>query len=96
MKNCSTSLVIACMHDKSLQLCPTPIRLPCPWDSPGKNTAVGCHSLLQRIFPTQGLNLGLLHCKQIIYHVNHQGTRGIGSTPRLVKTPYSFLNPSLM
>ena len=33
----------------------------------GKNTGVGCHSLLQGIFPTQGLNLGLLRCKQILY-----------------------------
>ena len=33
----------------------------CPWDSPGKNTGVGCCALLQRIFPTQGLNLCLLH-----------------------------------
>ena len=32
----------------------------CPWDSPGKNTGEGCHSLLQGIFPTQGSNLGLL------------------------------------
>ena len=32
-----------------------------PWDSPGKNNGVGCHSLLQGIFPTQGLNQGLLH-----------------------------------
>ena len=32
----------------------------CPWDSPGKNTGVGCHALLQGIFPTQGLNLHLL------------------------------------
>ena len=34
-------------------------------DSPGKNTRVGCHALLQHIFPTQGLNLGLSHCWQI-------------------------------
>ena len=33
------------------------------WDSPGKNTGVGSHTLLQGIFPTQGLNLGLLHCR---------------------------------
>ena len=39
-----------------------PTRLLCPWDSPGKNTAVGCHCLLQGIFPTQGLNRNLLHC----------------------------------
>ena len=38
---------------------------PLPWDFPGKNTGVGCHFLLQGIFPTQGLNLGLLHWKWI-------------------------------
>ena len=42
-------------------------RLLCPWDSPGKNTGVGCHALLQGVFPTQGLNLHLLHCRQILY-----------------------------
>ena len=36
---------------------------PCPWDSPGKNTRVGSHSLLQGIFPTQGSNPGLLRCR---------------------------------
>ena len=46
----------------------------CPWDSPGKNTGVRCHSLLQGIFPTQRLNLGLLHCTQIPYHLRHQGS----------------------
>ena len=48
-------------------------RLLCPWDFPGKNTGVGCHSLLQGIFPTQGSNLGLLHCRQILYSPSHQG-----------------------
>ena len=37
------------------------------------NTGVGCHFLLQGIFPTQGLNQGLLHCRQILYHLSHQG-----------------------
>ena len=37
-----------------------PTRLLCPWDSPGKNTAVGCHFFLRGIFPTQGSNLCLL------------------------------------
>ena len=36
----------------------SPLRRLCPWNSPGKNTGVGCHSLLQGIFPTQGLNPG--------------------------------------
>ena len=39
-----------------------PARLLCPWDFPGKNIGAGCHFLLQGIFPTQGLNPGLLHC----------------------------------
>ena len=38
-----------------------PTRLLCPWNSPGKNTGVGCSALLQGIFPTQGSNQGLLH-----------------------------------
>ena len=42
----------------------------CPWDSPGKNIGVGCHFLLQGIFPTQESNLGLLHCRQILYQLS--------------------------
>ena len=48
-----------------------PTMLLCPWDFPGKNTGVGCHPLLQGIFPTQESNpslLCLLHCRQILYH----------------------------
>ena len=41
-------------------------------DSPGKNTGVGHHALLQGIFQTQGLNLGLLHCRQILHHLSRQ------------------------
>ena len=43
-----------------------------PWNSPGQNTGVGSHSLLQGIFPTQGLNPGLPHCRQILYQLGHQ------------------------
>ena len=52
-------------------------RLLCPRDSPGKNTGVGCYFLLQGIFPTQESNLSLLsllHCTQILYPLNHQGS----------------------
>ena len=45
-----------------------------PWDFPGKNTGVGCHFLLQEIFPTQELNPGLPHCRQTLYRLSHQGT----------------------
>ena len=61
-------------HFSHVQLCATQgtvARLLCPWDSPGKNTGVGCHALLQGIFPTQGLNqhlLHLLHWWVVLYH----------------------------
>ena len=51
-----------------------PARLLSPWNSPDKNTGVGCHFLFQGIFPTRGLNSGLLHCRQILYHLSHQGS----------------------
>ena len=58
----------------SLQACELqPTRLLCPWDSLGKNTGVGNHIPLQGIFATQGLNLCLLHCRQILYLLSHQG-----------------------
>ena len=50
-----------------------PTKLLCPWNSPGKNTGVGCHALLWGIFPTQGSNPGLLHWRQFFYHVSQQG-----------------------
>ena len=46
---------------------PQPARLLCPWNSPGKNTGVGCHSLLQGICLTEGSNLCLPHSRQILY-----------------------------
>ena len=46
-------------------------RLLCPWDSPDRNTRVGSHFLLQGIFPTQGSNPHLLHCRGILYRLSH-------------------------
>ena len=46
-----------------------------PWNLPGQNTEVGSRSPLQGIFPTQGLNSGLPHCRQILYQQNHQGIK---------------------
>jgi len=51
-----------------------PARLLCPWDSPGKNTGVGCHFLLQGIFPTQGSNLCLLHWQPGSYSLSLLGS----------------------
>ena len=53
-----------------------------PWGFPGNNAGVGCHFPLQRIFPTQGSNPALLHCRQMLYHLSHQG---------LLKNPSNFI-----
>ena len=45
-----------------------------PWNSPGQNTGMGSLSLLQGIFPTQGLNPGLPHCRRILYQLSHKGS----------------------
>ena len=45
-----------------------------PCNSPGQNTEMGSCFLLQGIFPTQGLNSGLPHCRQILYQLSHQGS----------------------
>ena len=64
-----------------VQLFATPWTVACtrllwPWDFLGKSTGVGCHFFLQGIFQTQGLNPGLPHCRQTLYHLSHQGSPG--------------------
>ena len=76
-----------------------------PWDSPGKNTGVGSLSLLQGIFPTQGLNSGFPHCRQILYCLSHQGSPGVyryssklGMRSDLISCclcPFPFFSPIL-
>ena len=70
--------------------------MDCSWpgssvrgDFPGKNTGVDFHALLQGIFPTQGLNLGLLHCRWILYQLSHKGSQRI-----LEWVAYSFSSRS--
>ena len=46
-------------------------------DSPGKNTRVGCHTLLQGIFPTQESDPGIWHCRRILYSLSHQGSQRV-------------------
>ena len=60
-------------------------------DSPGKNTGVGCHTLLQGIFPTQGSNPCLLHCGQILHRLSHQGSMRI---LEWVAYPFSRIFPT--
>ena len=50
-----------------------PYGLYSPWNSPGQNTGVGSLSLLQGILPTQALNPGFPHCRQILYQLSHKG-----------------------
>ena len=54
-----------------------PARFLCPWDSPGKNTGVSYHFLLQGIFPTQGLNPSLLHWQGDSLLLSHQGSMAL-------------------
>ena len=55
-----------------------PTRLLCPCNSPGKNTGVGCHCLLQGLFPSQGQNTVLRQCRQTLYPLSHQDKHTIG------------------
>ena len=59
------------LNVKVTQSCPH--GLYSPWNSPGQNTGVGCHSLFQGIFPTQRSNPGFLHCRWILYQLSYQG-----------------------
>ena len=58
-------------------------------DSQGKNTGVGCYALFQGIFPTQGSNPGLPHCRQIPYQLSYQRSARI--SPYVSDSPYSTL-----
>ena len=85
-QNCQAILLFlwSILKVKVAQSCPT-LRDPMdciysPWNSPGQNTGVGSLSLLQGIFPNQGSNPGLPHCKQILYQLSHKGSlSGVGS-----------------
>ena len=68
-QSASCSVEPDCLQPHGLQ----PTRLFCPLDFPGKDTGVGCHFLIQGIFLTQGLNPGLLHCRQILYQLSYKG-----------------------
>ena len=100
---CECVCTVLCLVTQS---CPTlcePVDCSLPGcsvhsDSPGKNTGLGCHALLQGIFPTQGSNPGLPHCRWILYHLSHQGSPRIlewVAYTRLIKTiiDFFFLEP---
>ena len=83
---CSVALVVSSsLLPYGLQ----PTRPLCPWDSPGKSTGVGCHALLQGLFPTRGSNVHLLCHRQILHRLSHQGSPS-GNTHR---TPTALTGP---
>ena len=63
----ATPWIVACTK----LLCPWDFQGKSPWDFQGKSTGVGCHFLLQGIFPNQGSNPGLSHCRQTLYSLSH-------------------------
>ena len=70
--NCALLCLVAQLY---LTLCdPMDCSLLGSSDSPGQNNGVGCHALLQGIFPAQVLNPGLPHCRQILYCLSHEGS----------------------
>ena len=64
-----------------------------PWNSVGQNTGVGSLSLLQGIFPTQGLNPGFPHCRWILYQLSHKGSPGILEQP--IPSPGDLPDPGI-
>ena len=75
----STCCAVRCLVAQSCSTLCNPMDCSLPGssvhgDSPGKHTGVGCHALLQGIFPTQGSNPGLSHCRLILCCLSHQGS----------------------
>ena len=67
-----------------------------PWDSPGKNIGVGCHFLLQGIFPTQESNPGLRHCRQTLYQLSYEGSPKCEAQVSSVQSSHSVVSDSLV
>ena len=70
---CARSVTQSCLTDCDPMDCSPPVFL-CPWDFSSNHTGEGCHFLLQRIFPTQGSNLGLLHLQEGSFPLRHLGS----------------------
>ena len=72
-----TRTILECAERESHSVVPDSLQhhgLYGPWNSPGQNTGVGSLSLLQGIVPTLGSNLGLPHCRRILYQLSHKGS----------------------
>ena len=87
-KGCAVIISEVKFTQSCLTLC-DPHGLYSPWNSPGQNIGVGSLSLLQGIFPTQGSNPGLPHCRRILYQLSHKGSPTI-----LERVAYPFSSRS--
>ena len=67
-----------------------------PWNSPDQNTGVGSLSLLQGIFPTQGLNQGLPHCRQTLYQLSHKGSLSLNLESMLIHGDFTARSLSIL
>ena len=83
-------------ESESLSVVSDSLRLYSPWNSPGQNTGAGSLSLLQGIFPTQGSNPGLTHCRWILYQLSHQGSPSSGRLHSKADSLFKRLHPILM
>ena len=85
------------MKVKVTQLCPTLWHhgLYSPWNSPDQNTGEDSLSLLQGIFPTQGLNPGPPHCRQILYQLIHKGSPRIYWSGQPIPSPADLPYPAI-
>ena len=83
------------MPSNHLILCVLSCGLYNPWNSPGQNAGVGSLSLLQGIFPTQELNRGLLHCRQILYWLSYQGSPSRHHLEPIIQSFYDWAQRSL-
>ena len=85
-----TAVIITILASESHSVVSDSLRphhgLHSPGNSPGQNTGVGSLSLFQGIFPTQGLNPGLPHCRWIVYQLSHKGSTSV----LLEATKYPF------
>ena len=97
-RNSARTVLLCLVAQSCLTLC-DPIDCSPPGfsvhgDSPGRNTGVGCHALLQGIFPTQGSNPGHPHCRWILYGLSHEGSprSGLGDT---IPSPDDLPDPGI-
>ena len=84
----SRSVVSSSLRPHRLQ----PTRLLCLWDFPGNSTGVDCHFFLQGIFPTQGSNPGILHCRQMLYCLSYHTKASVYSTRIPIKLRVVFVS----